>query len=50
MTAQARQNLRYPTCPRLQAMQDCFLVSSFALWAALPGFSPVLAFHMLIGS
>ena len=50
MTAQAKQNFKYPSCTRVQAMQDCFLVSSFALWAAVLGLSPVLAFHALIGS
>jgi hypothetical protein len=48
MTAQTRQNLRYPTCRRVQVLQDFFLVSSFALWAVVLGLSPVLAFHMLI--
>jgi hypothetical protein len=50
MTAQARQNLRYPTCPRVQIWQDFFLISSFALWAVVLGLSPVLAFHILVGS
>jgi hypothetical protein len=50
MTIQTKQDLRYPTCPRVQIMQDFFLVSSFALWGVVLGLSPVLAFHMLIGS
>jgi hypothetical protein len=50
MTAQIKQNFRYPSCPRVQIMQDFFLVSSFALWAAVLGLSPVLAFHLLMGS
>jgi hypothetical protein len=50
MTAQAKHNFRYPTCARIQTMQDFFLISSFALWAAVLGLSPVLAFHMLMGS
>ncbi len=49
MKTQTRQNLRYPSCPRVQIMQDFFLVSSFALWGVVLGLSPVLAFHMLIG-
>jgi hypothetical protein len=28
-------------------MQDILLVSSFGLWAAILGLSPVLAFHLL---
>jgi hypothetical protein len=31
-------------------MQDFLLVSSFGLWAVLLGLSPLLAFHMLMGS
>jgi hypothetical protein len=50
MTAQTKQNLRYPSCARVQIMQDFFLVSSFVLWAAVLGLSPVLAFHLLMGS
>ena len=50
MTAQTIQNTSYPTCGRAQRMQDFLLVSSFGLWAALLGLSPVLAFHMLLGS
>jgi hypothetical protein len=44
MTAQAKHNFRYPTCARVQAPQDFFLLSSFALSAA------VLVFHTLMGS
>jgi hypothetical protein len=50
MTNQAISNSRYPTCPRAQKMQDFLLVSSFGLWAAVLGLSPVLAFHMLVAS
>jgi hypothetical protein len=50
MTTQAKRNLKYPSCQRIQAMQDVLLVSSFGLWAALLGLSPVLAYHMLIGA
>jgi hypothetical protein len=31
-------------------MQDVLLISSFALWAAVLGLSPVLAFHALMAS
>ena len=48
MTTQNKPNLRYPTCSRIQGMQDVLLISSFGLWAALLGLSPVLAFHLLL--
>jgi hypothetical protein len=35
---------------RVQRLQDVLLVSSFGLWAALLGLSPVLAFRLLFGS
>ncbi len=45
-----KPNLRYPACARIQQMQDLLLLSSFGLWAAVLGLSPVLAFHLLIGA
>jgi hypothetical protein len=50
MSDQVKPNPRYPACPRVQKMQDFLLVSSFGLWAAVLGLSPVLAFHMLMAS
>jgi hypothetical protein len=50
MTTQTIQNSRYPTSMRVQRLQDVLLVSSFGLWAALLGLSPVLAFRLLFGS
>jgi hypothetical protein len=50
MTTQAKSNLRYPVCERVQRMQDFLMLSSFALWAAVLGLSPVLAFHLLMGA
>ena len=50
MTNQTIQNSRYPTCVRAQRIQDVLLVSSFGLWAAVLGLSPVLAFRLLFGS
>ena len=35
---------------RSERMQDFLMVSSFGLWAVLLGLSPVLAFHLLLGS
>jgi len=31
-------------------MQDFLMLSSFALWAAVLGLTPVLAFHLLMGA
>lgn len=49
MTTQSIQHTRYPACERAQRRQDFLLVSSFGLWAAILGLSPVLAFHLLTG-
>jgi hypothetical protein len=50
MTSQIIQETRYPNSARAERMQDLLLVSSFGLWAALLGLSPVLAFRLLMGS
>jgi hypothetical protein len=50
MTTQIIQNKRYPNSERAERMQDLLLVSSFGPWAALLGLSPVLAFHLLMGT
>jgi hypothetical protein len=50
MTTQSIPNARYPICERAQSTQDFLLVSLFGLWAALLGVTPVLAFHLLMGS
>jgi hypothetical protein len=42
------QNTKYPTCERVQRMQDVFLVSSFALWAMVIGVAPVLTWRLLM--
>lgn len=47
MSTQSIQDARYPACARGRRMQDVLLVSSFGLWAAILGLSPVLAFHLL---
>jgi len=39
---------QYPTCERVQRMQDVLLVSSFALWAMLLGFAPVFTYRLLV--
>ncbi|XIA65142.1 hypothetical protein ACFIOY_01510 [Bradyrhizobium sp. TZ2] len=38
---------RYPVCLHAQRMQDVLLVSSFALWAMVLGFAPVLTYRLL---
>ena len=50
MTTQDEPNFRYPTCRRVQGMQDVLLISSFGLWAAVLGLSPVLAYRLLLGA
>jgi hypothetical protein len=50
MNDQVAPNPLYPACPRVQRIQDLLLVSSFGLWAAVLGLSPVLAIHMLMAS
>jgi hypothetical protein len=35
---------------RGEIMQDFLMVPSFSLWAVALGLSPVLAFHLLLGS
>jgi hypothetical protein len=49
MITQNKQDNRYPTCKRIQRVQDFVLVSSFALWAMLLGFAPVLTYRALLG-
>jgi hypothetical protein len=46
MTTQAIRNAGH----RGEKLQDFLLVSSFCLWSTVLGLSPVLAFHMLMGS
>jgi hypothetical protein len=50
MTDQPIQNASHPTSERSEGVQDLLLVSSFGLWAALLGLTPVLAFRLLMGS
>jgi hypothetical protein len=49
MTTQTIQHAGHVS-GRTERMQDFLMVSSFGLWAALLGLSPVLAFHLLLGS
>lgn len=50
MTTQTIRNAVGPNSRFGEMLQDCLLVSSFCLWAAVLGLSPVFAFHMLMGS
>jgi len=50
MTTQTIQTPSYPTSARAERIQDFLLVSSFGLWAVLLGLTPVLAFHVLMGT
>jgi hypothetical protein len=50
MTTRTIQDSSYRAAGRTERMQDFLMVSSFGLWAALLGLSPVLAFHLLLGS
>ena len=48
MTDHASDNWKFPTCEYVQRMQDVMLVSSFALWAMLIGFAPVMTWRLLM--
>jgi hypothetical protein len=48
MTNQITHDSKYPTCERVQRMHDVLLVSSFALWAMLIGFVPVMTYRLLM--
>jgi hypothetical protein len=48
MKFQIADNRRYPSCERVQRMQDVLMVSSFALWATLIGFAPVMTWRLLV--
>jgi hypothetical protein len=39
---------KYPICEHAQRMQDVLLVSSFAIWAMLLGFAPVMTYRLLV--
>jgi len=50
MTTRTIHNPGSSTSRRTEKMQDFLMVSSFGLWAALLGLSPVVALHWLLGS
>lgn len=41
-------NSKYPVCETAQRVQDVLLVSSFAAWAMLIGFAPIMTYRMLM--
>jgi hypothetical protein len=43
-----RQNFKYPSSESAQRVQDVLLVSSFALWAILIGFVPLMTWRLLV--
>ena len=50
MTTDIIQNKRFANSKWAERKQDFLLVSSFGLWAALLGFTPILAMRFLAGS
>ncbi|WP_426440158.1 hypothetical protein [Bradyrhizobium genosp. P] len=47
MTTKINHDPRYPSSELAQRVHDVLLVSSFAIWAMLIGFAPVMTFHLL---
>ena len=41
-------NPKFPICERAQRVHDVLMVSSFALWAMVLGFTPVLTYRLLV--
>ena len=48
MNIEMSESSRYPSSERAQRMHDVLLVSSFALWAMLIGFAPVMTWRLLM--
>ena len=48
MNTEMSANWRYPSAELAQRMHDVLLVSSFALWAMLIGFAPVMTWRLLV--
>jgi hypothetical protein len=49
MAARIKPKMHYPLYDRTRRIQDFCIVSSFALWAALLGFGPIVTYHILLG-
>jgi len=48
MKTSVTHNPNYPSSERAQRTNDILLISSFALWAMLIGFAPVVTFRLLM--
>ncbi|MFB9267042.1 hypothetical protein ACFFWD_28440 [Bradyrhizobium erythrophlei] len=48
MNTEIDHDPRYPICERAQRMHDVLLVSSFAIWATLIGFVPIMTYRLLV--
>jgi hypothetical protein len=48
MSDDIKPNSKFPTCEHAQRMHDVLLVSSFAVWAMLIGFAPVMTYRLLM--
>ena len=49
MAARIKSKAHYSVYDRTRRIQDFYIVSSFALWATLLGFGPIVTYHMLLG-
>jgi hypothetical protein len=50
MTNSTKPNFRFQNWTRAEFLQDAVLISSFGIWAAVIGLSPVLAYHLLFAA
>ena len=48
MITKIHHNPRYPSSELAQRVHDVLLVSSFAIWAMLIGFAPVMTWRLLV--
>ena len=48
MNTAVQHDPRYPSSVSAQRINDAMLVSSFAIWAMLIGFAPVMAYSLLV--
>ena len=46
-TMTTNHNSKFPVCERVQRVHDVLMVSSFALWAMVLGFMPVVTCRLL---
>ena len=48
MNDDIKPNSKFPICEHAQRMHDVLLVSSFAVWSILIGFTPVMTYRLLV--